>query len=284
MGTRRGGFTVVELLLVLVLGAFAMGAAVSTLARQEQAYGQLRAMAGTQEDTRTGIQFLSGELLELSATGGDLLMASSDSIRIRAPRKFGIVCSVDGNGKRLVVAQEGLDPFAAGDSIVIYEDRDTLMAADDVWQRELVTSMTSSATCNTTLGTNLAQMLPTAQLVDLTLKGSGLRFDSVFPGAPVRQYRTVTYGTGNVGGEMVLTMRQDGGTAVPLVGPLTSTSGLLFRYFDGSGTELTSLPLNAADRAAVRRIQVALRAERWADAKTGMLRDSIITDIFIRGG
>jgi prepilin-type N-terminal cleavage/methylation domain-containing protein len=284
MRARRAGFTMVELLLVLVLGAFAMAAAVTTLVRQERAYGQLRAMAGTQEDTRTGVQFLSGELLELSATGGDLLLASRDSIRIRALRKFGIVCSVNKTGKRLVVAQEGLDPFAAGDSIVVYEDRDTLMAADDFWQREYVTAVSGSPACVTTLGLNVAGLLPGSQMVELTLQGSGLRFDSVFPGAPVRQYETVTYATGSVGGETLLTMRQDGGTAVPLLGPLTSTSGLVFRYFDGSGTELTSLPLSAADRAAVRRIQVALRAERWGDARSQMLRDSVITDIYVRGG
>lgn len=284
MQLRREGFTVVELLLVLVLGAFAMGAAVTTLVQQEQAYGQLRAMAGTQEDTRTGVQFLTGELLELSAGGGDLLVASADSIRIRALRKFGIVCSVNKTGKRLVVAQEGMDRFAAGDSIVVYEDRDTLMAADDVWQREVVTGVTTSPLCVTTLGLNLGGLLPGSQLVELTLQGSGLRFDSVFPGAPVRQYQTVTYATGMVNGQTVLTMRRDGGARVPLVGPLAATSGLAFRYFDASGAELTAVPLNAFDRAEVRRIQVAIRAERWGDAKSRMLRDSVITDIYIRGG
>ena len=283
MGGRREGFTIVELLLVLVLGAFAMGAAVTTLVQQERAYGQLRAMAGTQEDTRTGIQFLTGELLELSAAGGDLLVAAADSIRIRAPRKFGIVCSVNKTGKRLIVAQEGLDPFAPNDSIVVYEDRDTLMAADDVWQRELVTAVSTSPLCVTTLGINLAGLLPGSQLVELTLQGSGLRFDSVYPGAPVRQYQTVTYATGVINGETLLTMRRDGGGRIPLVGPLASTSGLVFRYFDATGTELTSVPLSAADRVAVHRIQVAIRAERWGDAKSRMHRDSVITDIFIRG-
>ncbi|MEJ2504062.1 MAG: prepilin-type N-terminal cleavage/methylation domain-containing protein, partial [Gemmatimonadota bacterium] len=220
MRARRDGFTMVELLLILVLGAVAMGAAVTTLSRQEQAYGQLRAMAGTQEATRTGVQFLAAELMEVSASGGDLLLADADSIRIRALRKFGIVCDVDKNGKRLVVAQEGLDPFVATDSIVVYEDRDTLMAADDVWQREYVTAASSSTSCSTTLGSNRTTLLPGTQLIELSLQGAGLRFDSVFPGAPVRQYETVTYAAGTVGGETALTLRTDGGTRVALLGPL----------------------------------------------------------------
>lgn len=40
-----------------------------------------------------------------------------------------------------------------------------------------------------------------------------------------------------------------------------SNNGLRFRYFDGSGNELTDTPLDNADRAAVKRIEITLIAQ-----------------------
>jgi prepilin-type N-terminal cleavage/methylation domain-containing protein len=284
MSARRDGFTMVELLLVLVLGLVVIGGAVNTLVRQEQAYGQMQAMAGTQEDIRIGVELLAGELREISAEGGDLVLATDDSIRIRALRKFGLVCDVDKTGKRLVVAQEGVDPFSERDSVVVYVDQDPLKAADDIWQREYVTNVSTSATCTTLFGLLVPGLLPDADVIGITLQGSGLRFDSVFPGAPVRQYETVTYSAGAVDGETMLLLTTAAGNRYPLLGPLDGSAGLTFRYFDGQGIELTSTPLSATDRQNVHRIRLALRAAHWANARDGMHRDSVITDIFIRGG
>lgn len=284
MSARRGGFTLVELMIVLTLGVLVLGAAIGMLVQQEEAYGQMRAMAATQEDTRIGGELLSGELREISAGGGDLLWATSDSIRVRALRKFGIVCDIDKTGKRLIVAQQGVDPFTAEDSVVIYVDQDTLKATDDIWQREYVTGVSSSATCVTPMAPTLLALLPDADYVSLTLQGSGLKFDSVFPGAPVRQYETVTYAAGSWDGQRMLVAVDDKGRVSPLLGPLTDSDALVFRYLDGEGDELTSVPLDAGDRASVRRIRIAMRAQRWTSARTGMHRDSVITDIFLRGG
>lgn len=279
---RRDGFTFVELLLVLVLGLLLLGGAYSTLVRQEQAYGQLRAMAATQQDARTGLELLTAELREVSASGGDLLMATPDSLRFRALRKFGLVCDTDKNNKRLLVAQLGADPFVAGDSIVVYVDQDSLMARDDIWQREQLSSVSASSGCSTTLGAALPSLLPEATLRVLTLQGPGLRFDSVYPGAPVRGFQRLAYGMATVDGEAMLVMRR-GGTTVPLLGPLAAGDGLVFRYYDGLGNELTSFPLSAFARQSVRRIRVEMRAARVANSRTGLHEDSLFTDIFTRG-
>lgn len=279
---RRDGFTFVELLLVLVLGLLLLGGAYRTLVRQEQAYGQLRAMAGTQQDARTGLELLSAELREVSASGGDLLVATPDSIRFRALRKFGLVCYTDKNNKRLTVAQMGSDPFASGDSIVVYVDGDSLMARDDIWQREQVSSVSGTVTCGTTLGLYLPDLLPNATLRVLTIQGAGLRFDSVYPGAPVRGFQRLAYGVQPVDGEPMLVMRRRGET-FPLLGPLAPGDGIVFRYFDDQGTELTSFPLSAFDRQRVRRIRVEMRAARVGSSATGVHEDSLFTDIFTRG-
>lgn len=281
MSTHRTGFTMVELLLVMVLGLIVIGAAYETLIRQEQAYKVYNAMSATQGDTRTGTDLLASEMRELSASGADLTMATADSMRFRALRKFGLVCQKDKSTKKLTLAQMGMEPFAAGDSIIVYVDGDSLQAADDTWQAETVTNTSLSVTCGSILGLNLATLLPDADLIQVTTGGAALRFDSVFPGAPVRSFEAVSYRTGTWSGEEYL-VRAEGGDIAPLVGPLRDTRGFRLRYFDEEGNELTVLPLNAADRALVTRIEVRLAAERnTTPGET--YADVLVTDVYLRG-
>lgn len=282
MITQRAGFTFVELLLVMLLGLTLLGAAYQTLLRQEQTYAEMGAMTGTREDARTGLELLSAELREVSAVGGDLLMATPDSLRFRALRKFALLCDTDKNNKRLTVAQVGVDPFRAGDSVAVYVDGDSLRAEEDSWQRELVTSVSVSAVCTTVLGLSLPLLLAEGQMVTLTLPGAGLKYDSIHPGAPLRSFEILTYRVGSPNGRPML-LRVRGDTISPLLGPLTGSDGLVLRYFDATGTELTSFPLSQADRESVRRVRVLIRAERPAGSRAGTYQDSLITDVYTRG-
>lgn len=284
MGTSRGGFTFIEMLLVMVLGVMLLAGAYGTLARQEQGYRHMTAMAATQQDTRTGIELLSAELREISAGGADLLMATPDSLRFRALRKFGILCDKSSNDKKLTVAQLGADPFAAGDSLLIYVDQDSLTATDDYWVSEYVQNVGTISLCGTTLGLSLGTVLASSELTVLQLPGAGLKFDSVYAGAPIRSFEILTYRTGDYDGEHMLLRRYQSDAPVPLFGPVENPGGLALRYFDGSGNELTSFPLNAADRASVRRVEVKLRAQRITGGTTGTYTDSLVTEIFFRGG
>jgi len=282
MMERRAGFTLVELMIVLVIGLAVLAAAGDTLVRQERAYSYLRAVAGTQEDTRAGVDLLAAELREISPGGGDLIMATPDSLRFRALRTFGLVCSTDKNNKRFTVAQRGADPFASGDSIAVYVDGDSLKAADDAWQTTALSGTSSLAVCTTTLGVSLGTLLPGSNLVQITVVGAGLRWDSIYPGAPIRAYEQLTYRVADVDGEPTLVrVRTD--TISPLIGPLTATNGLRLRYFDGQGTELTSFPLDATARESVRRIRMELRAERRAGQPAGSYVGMLMTDIHTRG-
>lgn len=280
MRTRRAGFTLIELLLVLVLGMILLGAAFQTMSQQEQAYGLFNAMAGTQGDTRLGVELLTSELRELSADGSDLLLATPDSLRIRALRKFGLVCSTNTSNTQLTVAQIGADPFLTGDSIVVYVDQDSLKAADDIWQRTQVTNIQATSTCGSLLGGTLGLVLPDATLTILKVGGS-LRFDSIYPGAPVRSFENLMYRAGDWQGDKVLE-RVYNGTSAPMFGPLADPDGFVVSYFDTLGTELTTFPLSAADRASVQRLRIELRAERRAGAARTHT-DSLITEIYLRG-
>lgn len=280
MSTRRDGFTLIELLLVLVLGMVLLGAAFQTMSQQEQAYGLFNAMAATQGDTRLGVELLTSELREVSADGSDLLLATPDSLRIRALRKFGLVCLTNKSNSQITVAQIGADPFATGDNIVVYVDQDPLKASDDIWQFSQVSNIQSTSTCGSLLGGALGLLIPDARLTILKVGGS-LRFDSIFPGAPVRSFETLMYRLGDWQGEKVLERVHDG-TSAPMFGPLSETDGFVVSYFDTLGTELTAFPLSEADRASVQRLRIELRAERRAGAARTHT-DSLITEIYLRG-
>jgi hypothetical protein len=280
--TAREGFTIVELLLVLLLGTLLLGAVYDSMSRQERAYGMFNAMAATQQDTRIGMDLLSAELRELSPGAGDLLMATEDSLRIRALRKFGIVCITDKNNKRFGVAKIGATDFAAGDSIAIYVDGDSLKAKDDTWQTTQIQGVASMLNCASTLGLLTGILMPSSELQQVTVVGAGLKFDSIYPGAPVRSYELLTYRVGTVSGDpWVLRVKND--TITPLFGPVAPTEGFQLAYFDTLGTQLTSFPLSAAARGSVARIRVELRARRQTGTNNRMHTDSLISDVFVRG-
>ncbi|NIQ56242.1 MAG: hypothetical protein GWN02_18920 [Gemmatimonadetes bacterium] len=273
------------MLLTLILGLVLMAGAYGVLIRQDRAYSELRAATATQQDSRTGIDLLTGELREISSAGGDLVMATRDSIRFRALRKFGTVCQTDNSNKKMMVVQTGIEPFAAGDSIAVYVDRDTLMAEDDLWQQEVVNTVSTSTACTTTLGAALASLLPGSPLIELRFTGIALKYDSIYPGAPIRSYEVLTYRAADWNGDWLLVrdhVESGSRVTVPLLGPIADPRGFVLRYFDGTGTELTAFPLSAADRAAVRRIQVWILAERPA-GHAGDHGDGLLTDIHLRG-
>ena len=289
MTTRRDGFTIIELLLVLLLGSLLLGGVYDTMTRQEKAYGTFNARAGTQQDTRIGMDLLSAELRELNVAGdtagdnGDLLMATPDSIRIRAMRKFGIVCHTDQPGQRFIVATEGATTFSANDSILVYVDRDSLRASDDTWRRSKLTGVSASLGCGlSAFGLAQALLSPDATRQQLQVTGGSLPLAQIYPGAPIRSFETLTYRVAGVGSRPWV-VRVQADTIMPLFGPVAADGGFRLAYFDTAGTELTTFPLSLADRRSVGRIRLELRARRQTNADTPAYTDSLISEIFVRG-
>ena len=72
------------------------------------------------------------------------------------------------------------------------------------------------------------------------------------------------------------------GSLVPLVGPLLppENGGLVFRYFDLNGSEVT--PTSAALRAQVARVNITVRALSRGGIE-GQYVDSLSTNVYLRG-
>jgi prepilin-type N-terminal cleavage/methylation domain-containing protein len=262
--TDRRGFTLVELMIVAVVGAMVVGATYQIMLSSQRALTIQTAQIQGQQTVRAGLDILFSELRELSRAEGDILNMGPDRIQIRAMRAFGLVCGVDPSGSPVRVQKIGRF-FVGGDSIMVLADNDPDIATDDTILSGVVSSIDSTQTCS---GADTAQSLTVPDLV------SAMANDTVRIGAPVRAFTVYTYGLYTLGGEYYLA-RRSGATTARLVGPLSS-NGVSFVYTDSFGN-VTTNPRSVAQ------IEVTLRSEsKVLDPRGRPVADSLTTAIYLR--
>jgi len=262
------GFSLVELVIVTLLGSLVIMATFNVLGSNQRTLTAVAAKIRAQRTLRSGANIVAGELREISPATGDLIEMGDDSVRVRVTRSFGLVCSVAlGFGDpRLTVKTVG-DPFQANDSIFVLAANDPLLVADDVWKLATVKAIIGSATtCN---GSDTAQVIT----IDGTTVGAPP--DSISAGAPVRGFIHYIYGLFLIDGQVFLGREVAGSaTAAPMVGPLRRISGEpTFTYWDPSGTA-------AIVPSQVATIRLVLRT--GVQIPGGVIEDSLIMDIHPR--
>lgn len=265
---RQEGFTLVELLVVAVMGAVVLMATYQVLITNQRAYTTEEAQIRAQQNLRAGSDILFAELREISPAAGDLIMMEDDSLTVRLGRTFGTTCTVTLGGTPVLVVRQGGVWFEDNDSVFVFADVDTMRVDDDVWHKTTVNAGDTTSTC----GGRKAQ--------SLSFPGMGTAFqtDTVWPGAVVRAFEWYTYGLYQVGDRWYLGRHVTGGDVVPLVGPLAppAENGLEFTYFDTYGNATTT----AAD---VRQIGIFLRSPAEVRGIDGdMVVDSLTTRIHTR--
>jgi prepilin-type N-terminal cleavage/methylation domain-containing protein len=264
--TKRRGFTLVELLVVVVLGGLMVLAIYQILLTNSRTYAVNNAQIQGQQSLRAGMEVLFGELREVSADEGDLIGMGLDSITLRTPRAFGLVCATDYSANPPRVTAYRIGPVVeAGDSIHIFADNVPERALDDVWLTRVVQSVDTTATCSGA---------PAQMLTVPNLASTG---DTVRLGAPLRTFDTYTYGLITWGGEEYLGRRiSTAGSPDPLVGPLVPTRGVSFRYLDSIGAVTTT-------KADVAQIEVTLRYQSPVrNVRNQLIRDSIMGRVYLR--
>lgn len=263
----RSGFTVIELLVVAVVGSVVVGSIYKILEINQRTYTVQTAQISNQQIVRAGIEVLGSELREVSSVGGDILGLGVDSIRVRSMRKLGLVCAVDQTTLPIeVVVWDVGSTFVQDDSVYIFADNNPNLSGDDGW-------LPATISIPTTGGTTCSDG-STGQRLQVV----GISPGVIQLGGPIRAYDTYTYGLYWVAGDWHLARRGSNNLVEPLVGPLLprSRSGLRFTYYDGSGAV-------TANPASVRRIDITLRAESKARGFDGnILSDSITTSIYSR--
>lgn len=256
---RERGLTVVELVFALGLLAVVMTAAGRLLLSQKRLYRELGQRADLNDNLRAGAAILTADLWSADAREGDLLAIGPDSIRLRAERRFAVVCGASGADLWMWRSLSfGVRDLAPGDSLLVYA------GPDSAWQGGVVTSGPTSAVCPDStpaerVGVTLAGPMPAA-------------------GTPVRGFEVVTYRSYRASdGSYYLGLR-DAGALQPLAGPLVP-GGLLLTFFDSAGA-VTS------DARAVGAVRIRVRARSAEPVTrrgvTAVLDDSVVTWVTLR--
>jgi prepilin-type N-terminal cleavage/methylation domain-containing protein len=231
MTRGRRGFTMIELLIVVVLGALILAATLQVLITNQRIYtAQNSQIQGTQS-MRAALAVLSTELREISPPGGDLLRMDNDTVRIRAQRAIGVVCHDTVLGVPTFRAFLIGDTIFSGDSVSVFLDNNSLKSWDDVW----VTTTVAAASYGTSCGP-ASNPTQTLTLTD----GAAFAADSLSSGAEIRAFTQIAYGLIQTGGDFYLGQNVAGAGWQPVVGPLMDNRGLLFEYLDETGTVTTT--------------------------------------------
>lgn len=263
------GMTLVELLIVVVLGGLILLAMYEVMITNQQTYAAQNADAQAQQTLRAGMNVLFGEIREISPSEGDIIRMDADHLTIRALRGVAIVCQILdwGNNPQFRARKVG-DFLAEGDSVVVFFDNDPQLDTDDSWKIGEVDQLdTSGLTCT---GSDEAQ--------DFRLNGefAGAPPDSIVPGAPVRSFEVFDYYEDTYDGESYLVRQDEDGEVQPLVGPLEAGNGILFEYLDNAGNTTANGP-------QVAQISVTLRTESPVRGPDGeRMQDSLSARIFTR--
>jgi prepilin-type N-terminal cleavage/methylation domain-containing protein len=270
MTRDKRGFTLVELLVVTVLGALVLAAALQVLITNQRTYTAQNAAITGQQSTRIALEVLFNELRLVSPAGGDILMMSADSIRVRMMRKFGRTCDVTGittGTPEMLVVDYGPVDFAVGDSVFIFADKYQKDDGDDTWVSARVTQVTSGVCPQ-----------DASAAVQLRFAGQQAIFvaDSVHVGAPVRSFTPVRFALTTYSGDTYLGRGESGGALSPVAGPIRATGGLQFVYRDALGA-VTGTPAN------VRQIVVTVRSgSNVLNSLSQPVTDSITAWVYTR--
>ena len=247
---RPRGFTLVELLVVLVVAGVALGAVGLLLTSSQRFYRSASQVLDVEDGLRAVAQLVPAELREASARGGDIVGMGRDSVTLRAMRSLAVVCAPPDAGAGSVVVADSLtygwravDP--SRDRALVFRDGDPATAADDRWLNLAVADVGPGACADGSPGTTLR------------LAGATADLDGVSVGSPLRTYELVTYRLyADDQGVSWLGQRglsSSGWSALsPVAGPLREAGGLSFEYFDSAGAATTS-------PAAVVRVGLAVR-------------------------
>jgi len=216
---ERYGFTVVEMLVVLVVGTILALALHQAYVQHSRFLGWQERVVGANDAFRVAGALLSADLREAVPRSGDLTLSASDRLVVRAPTGLAFVCATLSSPPSLGLTRVlGRLPEQTGDSIMVY--------ATTGWR-------VSAVVARDTPGQNGLSCGGRAPEAQLRLPSGGTT--SVPVGAPVRVFRRHTYHTVTNAGAPWLARTDAAGTE-PLVGPL-GPSGLRFRLLSETGAQ-----------------------------------------------
>jgi prepilin-type N-terminal cleavage/methylation domain-containing protein len=251
--TARRGFTLVELLIVMVILGVVGAAIVRTLTtatRVSDAQSQRSAMQG---NLRAGAGLIPTELREINidASGSDLIAISKDSVRYLAMRRLGLACNVSATSVTVRNTNSfGIPAFNPGDNVLLFIEKQDTSVTDDAWAAYQVKTVASGLCLDGKAGTLLTMNgTPNIPTVDVKLD------------APLRTYEAMTLKVYDSGGRKWLGVNANNAGLQPVLGPLAAADST-FTFRDANGS-VTTTP------SSVRVIEAMLHGETEGKVSSG---------------
>jgi len=265
---KRRGFTLVELLVgIVMLGIVGLVSARLLMSMMRVTTAQVQ-IAGAQGTARTGMMVVPQEFREIGYdtiptgnTSSDLIDIAANRITFRAMRGMGMTCAVTATPTEIdaVWIREpifGMREPTIQDSVLMFVENEKNRGDDDQW-----VPVDVSAVDNGTCGADKAIKLTFATPPKHYLPS----FDNILGsqwqlGGPVRWYERMEYGPvidATTGRTYVGARSENLGqnTLLPMIGPISDSSGFALTYYDASGTALTPA---TAQKIDVRSIGISL--------------------------
>ncbi len=279
---RRGGFTLVELLMGLIIMGLVAAALTRVFISQQRLTVAQVEQASLQSNVRVGTQILTNELKEIGtgvSGGSDIKNFSSTQLSYRAMRSFALACAATNSPSPRVYIRKtkvfGARPITAiRDSMLLFIENSSSTASDDDWEQLPINSISSS---------NCPDGEEAYRLNTNTIPNNAM---GVRPDAPVRTFEImevapVLAGDHNWLGAHSLTDPANL-PLTPVAGPIT-LSGLTFAYLDLNGNP-------TGTRSSIRSIRITLRGQSDWDVRPGStigvplqpLLDSLVTTVTLR--
>jgi prepilin-type N-terminal cleavage/methylation domain-containing protein len=298
----RPGFTLAELMIVVVLIGVIGSALTTLLVRQQRFHRAVASVTDSRSRMRDVATILPTDLRSISTVSSDILAMDLTSLQFRAfvgasaLCDYGSTTTIDIPPRTLVSGQvltAWINPPAANDIAYLYDQGTEAGNADDTWQPFTIVSIASGtdatwcpATTKLTAAGDVAATryritLATAPNQARVVTGAVIRFArevrySLYQGADGQWYVGYERCTPNATYGLPGTCANREVLAGPVLPATTSaaTSGLYFQYFNKDGTEITDV----ANAAQIARIDVGIRTTSES------LRKATGTNLNITGG
>ncbi len=246
----ESGAGVVEAVVAITLLSVVLGAMISVLIQQQRFYLVANDAANTTSLVERLETVMLGELMPLSAGGGDVVYASADSLVVRVFRGVFSICSMAGadDNEWWVRPLTKVRPVGV-DSLLVFSEGTKGSFSDDHWiPGALVSFDNAGDTCPDSTTAYTMQIEEVLEDIQAQIP----------IGAPIRIFELASFWLAAQDGSWFLKSSAQGGQPIVVSGPLApadsaATSVLQFRYLDADGNTTATL-------SEIARIEIDLAA------------------------
>jgi type II secretory pathway pseudopilin PulG len=270
---RSGGFTLIEIVMLLVVSGIVLTVVFQILLGQSQFARLTSAREEVQQNARSSTELISSELRAI--TPHSIEAAERSMLRFYQPRVWGLLCRdvrVDPQATEQVVARFPGDVVPADFRLAtrhwgvgIGRTGDPAAAPDAYGHFVPQFAGSAGSSCDDALGAAAGAM--EYAVVVRPPDAMSVPFASV-AGSRIYLYEETGYRSAGGWLERMIGYSEDARPKwEPLAGPLVSESGLEFRYYREDGSEITTTPVPPALLASIASVRVSVRTQ--STAKTG---------------